>query len=199
LNELLADRRAVVLEIGPGSGMSGLIKNNPGRTAEQEVLSSLRHPKDRRHDFDFLLHTLGALWLAGVQLNWPELYGAECPRRIHLPTYPFERKRYWIDRPVLKAPAVERVELNENNDAAIAQPETTSAYSPIPATVIPVQRAVPTQGETRGDGSPHYQNNGTTIPTPAQQIIARQLQISAEQIKLMALQIELVRNGKPDH
>uniref|UniRef100_UPI00224E9824 SDR family NAD(P)-dependent oxidoreductase n=1 Tax=Dyella silvatica TaxID=2992128 RepID=UPI00224E9824 len=36
------------------------------------------------------------LWVKGLAFDWSRLYGAERPRRISLPTYPFARERYWI-------------------------------------------------------------------------------------------------------
>ncbi len=46
-----------------------------------------------------LLTTLGRLWLAGARINWQGMYNQEPRRRVALPTYPFERQRYWIDPP----------------------------------------------------------------------------------------------------
>jgi len=40
---------------------------------------------------------LGQLWSAGVDVDWAAFYSREQRRRIPLPTYPFERQRYWID------------------------------------------------------------------------------------------------------
>jgi len=37
------------------------------------------------------------LWVKGLWVDWRSLYGEVKPRRISLPTYPFERKRYWLD------------------------------------------------------------------------------------------------------
>ena len=39
---------------------------------------------------------LAVLWIKGVTIPWEQLYGPDHPRRISLPTYPFERKRYWL-------------------------------------------------------------------------------------------------------
>ncbi|MGK3983835.1 beta-ketoacyl synthase N-terminal-like domain-containing protein [Sorangium sp. So ce136] len=35
-------------------------------------------------------------WVQGQRYDWSHLYGAERPRRISLPTYPFARERYWL-------------------------------------------------------------------------------------------------------
>ncbi|WP_157906712.1 SDR family NAD(P)-dependent oxidoreductase [Sorangium cellulosum] len=36
------------------------------------------------------------LWVSGLEVDWEQLYGERKPRRISLPTYPFERERYWL-------------------------------------------------------------------------------------------------------
>ena len=38
---------------------------------------------------------LGALCDEGVAVDWDGYFASEMPRRISLPTYPFERKRFW--------------------------------------------------------------------------------------------------------
>jgi amino acid adenylation domain-containing protein len=53
------------------------------------------------------LDALGRFWLAGGQPDWDGVQTGEKRRRIALPAYPFERRRYWIDaRP--RKPALER-------------------------------------------------------------------------------------------
>ena len=44
---------------------------------------------------------IAELWVQGYTMNWYALYD-EVPRRIHLPTYPFSRERYWIPGPARK-------------------------------------------------------------------------------------------------
>ncbi|MCB0208983.1 MAG: SDR family NAD(P)-dependent oxidoreductase, partial [Anaerolineae bacterium] len=43
------------------------------------------------------LGKLAELWVSGVEIDWTLLYSRQRPKRISLPTYPFERKRYWVD------------------------------------------------------------------------------------------------------
>lgn len=42
------------------------------------------------------LKKIAELWVKGLNIDWNKLYGNNRPRRISLPTYPFERRRYWI-------------------------------------------------------------------------------------------------------
>ncbi len=38
------------------------------------------------------------LWVKGMNLDWNKLYGESRPQRISLPTYPFARERYWVEK-----------------------------------------------------------------------------------------------------
>ncbi|HEX6292329.1 MAG TPA: amino acid adenylation domain-containing protein [Herpetosiphonaceae bacterium] len=107
LEVLLSEPDRVLLEIGPGRMLSTLARQQaiPNLT----VLSSLRHPHDRQQDLAFLLQTLGQLWLAGVPIDWTRFYADQQRRRVHLPTYPFERQRYWIDPPSRAARSQEQL------------------------------------------------------------------------------------------
>ncbi|HEY2943078.1 MAG TPA: type I polyketide synthase, partial [Vicinamibacteria bacterium] len=44
-----------------------------------------------------LLEVAGRLWLAGVDIDWPAVHAPERRRRLALPTYPFERERFWVE------------------------------------------------------------------------------------------------------
>jgi len=48
----------------------------------------------------------GSLWLSGVSVDWNGVWTHEQRRHVTLPTYPFQRERYWIDPPPIAAPAV---------------------------------------------------------------------------------------------
>jgi acyl transferase domain-containing protein len=58
-----------------------------------------------------LLEALGALWLGGVEVDWAAVHAPERRRRVPLPAYPFERRRFWVeplpDEPASPAPSAE--------------------------------------------------------------------------------------------
>jgi acyl transferase domain-containing protein/acyl carrier protein len=97
ISELLKQHEGILLEVGPGRTLSTLTKQHLQPDAKQFVLSSLRHPKEQQSDVAFLLNTLGQLWMAGAEIDWSGFYIHEKRHRLPLPTYPFERQRYWID------------------------------------------------------------------------------------------------------
>ena len=52
---------------------------------------------NEEQDLKSLLEQVGRQWISGVKVDWSGLYGTERRRRVPLPTYPFEHKRYWIE------------------------------------------------------------------------------------------------------
>jgi acyl transferase domain-containing protein/acyl carrier protein len=97
LEKLLATPEQILLEVGPGHTLTTLTKRHPDKAPAQTVLNSLRHYQDQQSDLAVLFTTLGQLWLAGVKVDWREFYGQEQYYHVPLPTYPFERQRYWIE------------------------------------------------------------------------------------------------------
>jgi len=99
VQQLWRQHKPILLEVGPGQTLSSLalqcLDSIP--VADKVVLPSLRYSYDRQSDVDFLLNSLGQLWLSGVQIDWSGFYTHEFRHRIPLPTYPFERQRYWIE------------------------------------------------------------------------------------------------------
>jgi acyl transferase domain-containing protein len=98
VRELCRDAQRVLLEVGPGQTLATLARQHPDCGTRHIVLSSIRHPKERKEDLPLLLKTLGQLWLNGVEPDWSGFYAHERRRRVPLPTYPFERRRYWVER-----------------------------------------------------------------------------------------------------
>jgi amino acid adenylation domain-containing protein len=100
LSALLSDPERILLEVGPGSALATFARRHPGRQPTQTVLSSLPHARDGASAASFARRALAGLWLSGQAIDWRGLHrlpaGAH-RRRVALPTYPFERKRHWID------------------------------------------------------------------------------------------------------
>lgn len=96
LDELLKTRDQILLEVGPGQTLASLAKRHPAN-ASDKVLPSLGQGKDSSSELAEMMITLGRLWIEGVPVNWAALHRGEKRRRVPLPTYPFERQRYWIE------------------------------------------------------------------------------------------------------
>ena len=96
--ELLNEPR-LLLEIGPGQTLTSAIKQQMKSLPEHSVVSSMGHPHETRGDSWSLMNALGKLWLKGAEVNWKNVYQGKQRRRVALPTYPFERKRFWLEQP----------------------------------------------------------------------------------------------------
>ncbi len=96
--ELLKDGTRLGLEVGPGRTLSTLTKQQADLVAQGAPVTSLRHPQEKTADDLFILTALGRLWAAGADINWRGFSGGERRRRVPLPTYAFERARYWVAR-----------------------------------------------------------------------------------------------------
>ncbi|SCL25723.1 thioester reductase domain-containing protein [Micromonospora pallida] len=86
----------VLLEVGPGRALTALV---PGQrlAPTPTAVASLGHPRDRLPDTAHLMAAVGRLWQAGVTVDWPALHSSRPARRVSLPGYPFQRRRYWVE------------------------------------------------------------------------------------------------------
>lgn len=100
---LMEDAERVFLEVGPGRSLTSLVKSHSTVGADRTVLTSMRHPKERGEDVDYLFTTLGELYLADIPIDWQGFHAHDLRRRVPAPTYPFERERYWRDPRVVPA------------------------------------------------------------------------------------------------
>jgi acyl transferase domain-containing protein len=94
---LAADPALVLLEVGPADTLAGLARATLGAERAPLILSSLPNPRRAENERRGLLEAAGRLWLFGAALAWPALHEGDAPRRIPLPTYPFERTRHAVD------------------------------------------------------------------------------------------------------
>ena len=91
-----ADAGAFLLEIGPGETLCALSRQSGGAEARQKAFPSLPRSNEKNSDLSALLFALGNLWVNGIAVDWDAFHAHEKLRRIPLPTYPFQRKRYWL-------------------------------------------------------------------------------------------------------
>jgi len=97
--ELAQNPDHILMEVGPGRTLATLARHPSYNLSEQVVLASLGFSRETHKDAESFLTALGQLWLEGVPVNWQGFYAHERRSRVSLPTYPFEKKRYWIDPP----------------------------------------------------------------------------------------------------
>ncbi|SUY28414.1 Tyrocidine synthase III [Burkholderia oklahomensis] len=99
---LAAFDRPLLLEVGPGRTLASLAAGLGGFDRSR-VATTMRHAREQRTDEAALLTGIGTLWAHGAHVEWERLRDGAAARRVALPTYPFRRKRHWLDRPAADA------------------------------------------------------------------------------------------------
>ncbi|MFI6039959.1 SDR family NAD(P)-dependent oxidoreductase, partial [Streptomyces sp. NPDC051315] len=75
--------------------------------ADAVVVGSLRRGEG---GLDRLYASLGEAWARGVAVDWTPAFDGLSPRQVELPTYAFQRRRYWLDAPKPSDRAADPVE-----------------------------------------------------------------------------------------
>jgi len=95
---LRAAPEMILVETGPGTTLQTLARQQPvPRETAPLVMSSMAGAGSHQGDAAAAYDALGRLWGAGVDPRWDAFYAGETRRRVPLPTYPFDRKRYWAE------------------------------------------------------------------------------------------------------
>ena len=122
IGELLKEKERVLIEVGAGQSLGSFVKQHPDYDIESSppvipVLRAVFHEQSDEEylrdqqvvptirseitgeatDEVFLLKALARLYVTGVDIDWNNFYANESRHRVALPTYPFERRRYWLD------------------------------------------------------------------------------------------------------
>ena len=95
MKQLEAEACNIMLEIGPAPVLQLLGQQN-WRGPDQVWLASLW---SIREDWEQLLQSAGTLYTHGVDIDWVRFDQDYSRRKVVLPTYPWQRQRYWMDKP----------------------------------------------------------------------------------------------------
>ncbi|MDT8912318.1 SDR family NAD(P)-dependent oxidoreductase [Amycolatopsis sp. PS_44_ISF1] len=99
LTTLEASDTDAFLEIGPDGVLTGLAAHR-SRTA----VATQRRDRD---EATTLARALGTWWVHGGEVDWAAYYAGSGARTTDLPTYAFQRRRYWLDQPATPAAALD--------------------------------------------------------------------------------------------
>jgi amino acid adenylation domain-containing protein len=99
LDTLLQDENRLFLEVGPGNTLATLTRqHDAGRKVA--VISGFEKTETHNECYS-VLKAQGQLWLHGIELNWNAIYHGQNRKRIDLPTYAFDHKRYWLEPAII--------------------------------------------------------------------------------------------------
>ncbi|MBA3259333.1 MAG: acyltransferase domain-containing protein, partial [Gemmatimonadales bacterium] len=141
---LADDPRRVFLEVGPSNLLGALVRGHSAVAGDHVVVSSCRAPAEDVADGSALLAAAGKLWLAGCSIDWSGFYSGQRRRRVPLPTYPFERQRYWIE-PAERSAESRSAESRPAGPILSASPQVEAA-APSAEAAVP---SVPVPGRPR--------------------------------------------------
>jgi acyl transferase domain-containing protein len=96
VSQVRSEPDRILLEVGPGNTLSALVRQQAAGGGHL-VVSSLRHPQEQTSDVATVLGAVARLWVSGAAVNWTDYFAGELRRRVPLPSYPFERQRFWVE------------------------------------------------------------------------------------------------------
>ena len=96
IETIARNKDVVFLEVGPNTHLSSLIRQNKEITNKKIVIATLGKPDniDERYK---VITALGNIHAIGIDIDFSTLIKDSKPAKINLPSYPFERKSYWIE------------------------------------------------------------------------------------------------------
>jgi rifamycin polyketide synthase module 1/2/3 len=110
---LAREQVRVVLEVGPDRILATMVPAclPPGEAERVRSIACSRRDQDELETF---VDALAALHCRGVRVDWNEFFEPHTPRAVDLPTYAFDRQRYWLDAPAEANPSALGLELDEH-------------------------------------------------------------------------------------
>ena len=139
LNCLAEPLSPILIEVGPGRTLTSLARQNGAARGAPLIAASLPDPLEERDADAVFLDTLGRLWAIGPAPDWRALYEGAPQRRVVLPTYPFQRKRYSIDAPTARP---------DTSNPNTAKPITTNPIKESYITTMANENRRPADNET---------------------------------------------------
>jgi len=144
LSTLLRHDDLALLELGPGQSLGAMVRAHRDCPTDRwsMVVQSLPMAADRREVSTVLTEAAGRLWLAGASIDWQAYQQGREVAKVGLPSYPFQRQRYWIDAPANSAApsAVAVATARRGEHIELLRPRWTPA--PITGPSTPPERCV---------------------------------------------------------
>jgi amino acid adenylation domain-containing protein len=133
LQGVWSEGRHLMIETGPGRTLSTLAAQNPDRDRLLPAIPSLPHAQaTEASSHHSMLEAFGLIWANGMPVDWARL-GDAAPKARGLPTYPFQRKTFWVEpvdalsSPTLPGPATPQVATSKAETALADAPGTADA------------------------------------------------------------------------
>ncbi|MEW2260262.1 beta-ketoacyl synthase N-terminal-like domain-containing protein [Streptomyces sp. NPDC047869] len=149
LDTVLADPERILLQVGAGSGLVTLARQQPRHTDGHLLLAALAGLDDGGDALAVLYDALGRLWLSGARVSWTGVHDGERRAKVALPTYPFERLPYLV-----RHPAQEAQTATGGTPASGAAADAPMADEPTAVSGDPARESGPDSGDRPADDTP---------------------------------------------
>ncbi len=116
----------IFVEIGPSPTLLSMAQRCLSEEAQSAWLPSLRKG---REDERQMLESLASLYVQGANVDWARFHQHDARRRVVLPTYPFQRQRYWAKAAERSSKMEDRGSRIENRGAMIANSRSSILHS----------------------------------------------------------------------
>ncbi len=97
IDELIRIPDILFVEVGPAT-LIGFIN----KQTNEKGITLLSSPKNYESDYSHFISGIGNLWMNGIEINWKNYYADEIRRFLSLPTYPFQKKKLWLEESTQK-------------------------------------------------------------------------------------------------
>ncbi|MDJ0715613.1 MAG: beta-ketoacyl synthase N-terminal-like domain-containing protein [Prochloraceae cyanobacterium] len=168
----------VFLEIGSKPILLGMGK----RCMPEGVGVWLPSLRPGQEDWQQMLHSLAQLYVRGVKIDWFGFVRHYPGSKVVLPTYPFQRQRYWIDVQQNEHKQVESLSVQNGLD------RTTNSLTRSPEPK-PEQIPLPQLAQSNVE-LPPVQPVVEEVPNSLERIMEQQLQVMSEQLEVLQGQVD---------
>lgn len=132
---ILEKKNTALIEVGPGRSLTTLCLTHASRNNKQLIINSMPGYKDDELETKKMLSVIGKLWANGFNIDEVR---SKVGNKISLPTYPFERKKYWI-KPV----DIKKSNEDYNNKLPISNIFYLSSWKRVESNSVIIEKAYP--------------------------------------------------------
>ncbi|MEL7146331.1 MAG: type I polyketide synthase, partial [Bacteroidota bacterium] len=107
---VLQEKKATLLEVGPGHTLSTFARKHPDKGADHHIVKLIPTAKESVDDSISFYKGLGHCWQVGLQVDMQSFYGGEQRKRLSLPTYQFDKTDVSLPQTGTIQPATKPIE-----------------------------------------------------------------------------------------
>ena len=96
ISTICSNEDVIFLEVGPNTHLSSLVRQNNDVENKNAIITTLGKP-DGIDEKRKVISSLGNIYSIGINIDFQLIIKDLRPNKISLPTYPYEKQRYWID------------------------------------------------------------------------------------------------------